>query len=138
MNRKRLTRLAALLEDYRDREAPVFDLRGWGEFKTRPAGFLWLEQRSCNTAACAVGLACASGVFAVDGLSYQQDDEGRLSPVFGGLDGWDAVKAFFQLEHDQAVRLFAEDSYDITKGETAARAVAARIRETVTATGSAN
>jgi hypothetical protein len=131
MDRQRLLRLAILLEDYRARTTPSFDLQSWGAFETRAGGFLWLEQRSCNTAACAIGLACTSGMFADDGMSYQRDDDGRLTPLFHDLDGWDAVKAFFDLEHDQAVRLFAEHSYEVTTGEPAARAVAARIREMI-------
>jgi hypothetical protein len=131
MNRERLKRLATLLEGYREGNLPGFDLQSWGEFEVRPGGFLWLGQHSCNTVACAVGLACASAVFAEDGLSYAQDKCGRLNPMFQGLEGWDAVKTFFGLDHSQAVELLAEHSYDVTKGEAAAQAVAARIREMI-------
>jgi hypothetical protein len=61
MNRERLKRLAVLLEGYRDSDVTRFDLQNWGKFESRRAGFLWLDQRSCNTAACAI--------FAEDGLS---------------------------------------------------------------------
>src|ERR1700716_1629816 len=96
MNRERLKRLAVLLEGYRDSDAPHFDLQSWGKSENHRDGFLWLGQRSCNTAACAVGLACASGIFAEDGLSYDVDKvNSGLSPVFGDLEGWTAVKSFF-------------------------------------------
>jgi hypothetical protein len=132
MNRKRLTRLALILEDYHDRNAPRLDLQNWGTSENKRRGFLWLGQRSRNKAACAVGLACASGVFADDGLSYEVDTKNSgLTPIFRDLEGWNAVKSFFDLDQVQAVRLFAEHSYEVTEGEAAARAVAARIRQMI-------
>jgi hypothetical protein len=131
MNRERLRRLAMLLDTYRDTGMPRFDLQSWGISKSRRGGFLWLRQHTCGTAACAVGLACGSGVFAGEGLTYSSDSNGGLTPMFGELEGWIAVKSFFDLEQDQAVRLFAEHSYAVTQGEAAAQAVAARIRETI-------
>ena len=132
MNRERLTRLAALLKGYRDSDAPRFDLQSWGKSESQWTGFLWLSQRSCNTAACAVGLACDSGIFAEDGLSYEVDKKnGGLTPTFRNLEGWSAVKSFFDLDQAQAVRLFAEHSYEVTEGDAAAQAVAARIRRMI-------
>jgi hypothetical protein len=131
MNRERLKRLAILLDSYRDGNAPRFDLQSWGESETQRGGFLWLRQHTCNTAACAVGLACGSGVFAEDGLSYDEDKNGGLTPAFRGAEGWNAVKSFFGLDQVQAVRLFAEHSYDVTEGEAAAQAVATRIRQMI-------
>jgi hypothetical protein len=131
MNRERLNRLATLLDAYRDSNTPRFDLQSWGKSETRRGGFLWLRQQPCNTAACAVGHACVSGVFAEDGLSYDKDKNGGLTPMFDGVEGWDAVKAFFGLNQVQVVGLFAEHSYDVTEGEAAAQAVATRIRQTI-------
>jgi hypothetical protein len=132
MNRERLKRLAELLEGYRDSDVTRFDLQNWGKFESQRAGFLWLHQRSCNTAACAVGLACGSGIFAEDGLSYDLDKINlQLTPLFRDLEGWSAVKSFFDLDQVQAVKLFAEHSYELTEGEAAARAVAARIRKMI-------
>jgi hypothetical protein len=131
MNCERLRRLAMLLDVYRDSSTPRFDLQSWGASKTQRGGFLWLRQHTCGTAACAVGLACGSGVFAEEGLTYSSDKKGGLTPMFGELEGWNAVKLFFDLEQDQAVRLFAEHSYAVTEGEAAAQAVAARIREMI-------
>jgi hypothetical protein len=132
MNRERLKRLAVLLEGYRDNGVTRFDLQNWGKFESQRAGFLWLHQRSCNTAACAVGLACDSGIFAEDGLSYELDKTNmELTPLFRDLEGWTAVKSFFDLDQVQAVKLFAQHSYELTEGEAAARAVAARIRKMI-------
>jgi hypothetical protein len=131
MHRERLERLAALLEDYRDRELPRFDLQSWGASKSRRVGRFWLREATCNTAACAVGLACSSGVFSKDGLSCETDANGAITPIFGDLEGWTAVKAFFDLDQTQAARLFAPHSYDLTEGEAAAQAVATRIQQTI-------
>jgi len=131
MNCERLERLAALLEGHRDREAPRFDLQSWGASKSRRGGFLCLREDSCNAAACAVGLACSSSVFANDGLSYEADANGAITPIFGDFQGWTAVKAFFDLDQSQAARLFAAHSYELTEGEAAPRAVATRIRQTI-------
>jgi hypothetical protein len=78
-----------------------------------------------------MGLACGSGVFAGEGLTYSADENGGLTPIFGSVEGWDAVKSFFDLDQDQAVRLFAEHSYAVTEGEAAAQAVAVRIRQMI-------
>ena len=133
MNRERLKRLAMLLDDYRDKNMPRFDLQSWGTSETQRGGFLLLRQHTCGTAACAVGLACGSGVFSVEGLTYSSDKNGGLTPIFGELEGWNAVKSFFDVDQDQAVRLFAEHSYAVTEGEAAAQAVAARIRQMIAA-----
>jgi hypothetical protein len=132
MNRESLKRLAVLLEGCRDSDVTRFDLQNWGKFEDRRAGFLWLQQHPCNTAACAVGLACGSGIFAEDGLSYEVDEITKeLTPLFRNLEGWSAVRAFFDLDQVQAVELFAGHSYAMTEGEVAARAVAARIRKMI-------
>src|SRR5215510_13767453 len=114
MNRERLKRLATLLDDYRESHGLSFDLQSWGISEERRGGFLWLRQHTCNTAVCAIGLACGSGAFLQDGLT----------PAFGDVEGWSAVKSFFDLNQDHAAMLFAEHSYEVTSGEAAAKAVA--------------
>lgn len=131
MNRERLERLAALLEGYRDRETPRFDLQSWGTSKNQRGGLFWLRKDSCGTAACAVGLACHSGAFTQDGLSHETDANGAITPMFRDFEGWTAVKAFFGLDQSQATSLFAAHSYELTDGEAAAQAVATRIRQTI-------
>jgi hypothetical protein len=51
--------------------------------------------------------------------------------LFRNLEGWSAVKSFFDLDQGQAVELFAAHSYEFTEGEVAAQAVAARIRKMI-------
>ena len=55
----------------------------------------------------------------------------ELTPLFRDLEGWSAVKSFFDLDEVQAVKLFAEHSHELTECEAAARAVAARIRKMI-------
>jgi hypothetical protein len=131
MHRERLERLATLLEDYRDRDLPRFDLQGWGASTSQRRRRLWLREDTCNTAACAVGLACSSGIFAEDGLCCEADANGAITPIFGDLEGWTAVKRFFDLDQHQASELFAAHSYELSEGEAAAQAVAMRIRQTI-------
>lgn len=78
-----------------------------------------------------MGLACDPGVFENDGLSYDVNNDCGIIPIFRDLEGWSAVKSFFDLDQIQAVRLFAEHSYEVTDGEAAAQAVAARIRQMI-------
>lgn len=130
MHRDRLERLAILLENYRESSGPRFDLGSWGTSELRRGGFLWLRKHTCNTAACAVGLACISGVFRSDGLLHAYDDLG-LYPIFDGASEWDAVRDFFDLTIRQGFRLFDKDEYRVWYGEEGARAVARRIRSMI-------
>lgn len=128
----RLSRLADLLERYDGApNAPAFDLENWGSVTVKRRGFLWLQKAECHTHACAVGLACLSGAFAADGLTFKLDPDinGGLEPVFASHAGYPAVQAFFGLTEKQAANLFSVDAYDgATRGPEAAKAVAARIR----------
>ena len=65
-------------------------------------------------------------------MSYEVDKINmELTPLLRDLEGWSAVKSFFDLDQVQAVKLFAEHSYELTEGEAAAQAVAARIRKMI-------
>jgi hypothetical protein len=87
---------------------------------------------NCNTKACAMGLFCLSGAFTKEGLGY--DLEARefggyvLNPTCRGDEGYAAAAELFEITNDDADTLFSPDSYDITKGADAERAVAARMR----------
>lgn len=64
--KKRLLRLAKLLrEDARTKKGVMFDMGTWGDFKTPQ------PTMSCNTRACAFGLAAISGKFKREGLSFK-------------------------------------------------------------------
>ena len=128
---ERLSRLADLLE--RDAEVTSrFDLTDWGTFETKRTGFLGLKKVSCNTTACAVGLACISGEFEADGLDYRVTRDNQLVPEYAGAANFAAVNRFFGLEQADSNYLFYVDSYEgATRGPAAAKAVSARLREFV-------
>jgi len=132
VNVQRLEKLALALDAYQASPgAADFDLENWTSVKKRRGGFLWLREVECGTAACAVGLACLSGIFADEGLSHYRLDDGGIVPIFGDTENWQAVQAFFGLTRKQSHRLFDSDKYEISKGPIAAAAVARRIRATV-------
>lgn len=131
METGRLERLAVLLDQHVERPgANEFDLSEWGIIATRRGGFLWLKQVECGTCACAVGLACLSGAFIEDGLRHIKDGS-HIDPLYAGLNGYAAVRAFFGLTKDQALTLFNAGHYEISAGPIAAAAVAHRIRQLV-------
>lgn len=113
INKRKLLKLAKLLEDDARRKKGIkFDLGFWGivEDKSNPL--------SCNTTACAMGLAALSGKF--KGL------EARVSPLAGGMEvvydkrafGFEAAAQLFNIPYEVAVWLFGVEYYDIEQGET--------------------
>ncbi len=132
MNRERLGSLATMLEAYKPSDdGPRFDLHSWGEFREKRGGFLWLRKHPCDTAACAVGLACISRAFQAEGLSFLRTEDLDIVPTFAGSRGWNAVRAFFDLTEKQARRLFYDRAYRVSVGEVAAKAVAKRIHSMI-------
>ena len=92
MNIERLERLSDLLfEHANDRQ---FSLDFW----------------DCGTTHCAVGLACLDPWFNEQGLVL---NESTKSPMYGKLDSWHAVEAFFELTRVQSQYIFASFSYPI-------------------------
>lgn len=143
MHKERLLRLAKLLrDDAKNKKGIKFDLGTWAAAKgTRKKKKL---RATCETSACAVGLACVSGAFASEGLNYitmpSMTESGTIviRPTYHGLQGWGAVKAFFQLENlGQAETLFSTHSYPDapTKGARGERRVAQRIEDVVAFVG---
>lgn len=129
-NAKRLLKLADLLEaDAANPTGVKFDLAYWARDLGNEVGIAV----NCNTAACAVGLACLSGVFTEDGLSWRSSCFSDLIPQFGYAEGFSAVEAFFDLSPRQADNLFLDEKYLAAerKGAVGERAVAKRIREFV-------
>lgn len=132
INVERLERLAVILDGYQPGDNRLeFDLHQWTEPKMKRGGFLWLQQVECGTKACAVGLACLSGVFASEGFSAYRNYRRRLVPTFKDKENWAAVRMFFGLSKKQALRLFEDKSYPESKGPIAANAVACRIRSMI-------
>ena len=142
MNKKRLLKLADLLEaDAKNRRGIKFDLSTWGETPNIAA----FTEPSCNTTACAIGLACVSGVFKRGGLSFKVNEEGSIIPILEStvtnywgeetstLEEFDAVDQFFDLEDRESTFLFSEEEYPRAKrkGAEGERFVAKRIRDFV-------
>lgn len=140
MNKKRLLKLADLLEA--DAENPTgvkFDLCSWGEREGLPRNRIpKTVPVDCGTTACAVGLACISGAFKKDGLSYKltsfnNGGGNNFSPRFGQYKEMEAVRQFFEIDSDQSYHLFVHWYYPraLTTGAAGEREVAKRIREMV-------
>lgn len=135
MNKRRLLKLADLLEaDAKRKRGVQFDLGTWGEFDSGEPAV------SCNTTACAMGLAALSGAFARQGLGYRtrkpygpDEEGGSIDITFKGAgDDMKATVALFGIHYAEAAWLFTPDAYDDeTTGAKAERMVAKRIRDFV-------
>lgn len=135
MNKRRLLKLATLLEkDAANPTGAKFDLAFWAQ---RPGSDLFprqLKKLDCKTAACAVGLACLSGAFKKDGLTWKSaSTENNIQPIYKGRKDFSAVDTFFGIDRSESMRLFAARSYRVTQGAAGELAVASRIREMVAA-----
>lgn len=141
MNKRRLLKLADLLEaDAKNKKGVKFDLSSWAV----PAGGIVFEgdERTvpvdCNTSACAMGLACISGAFKREGLTYEFDYSMTwngfiLEPRHEGRSGFEAAASLFDIVRSDAFFLFDPDQYppNKVKGAAAERFVAKRIRDFV-------
>lgn len=142
MEDKRLLKLADMLEaDAANEKGLKFDMRTWGSRAKDVSGNRNFEATSdfkrknevavsCDTAGCAIGLACLSGSFKRAGLSYSVSD-GYVTPTYNGLRNFYAVEAFFGLDYRDAVDLFLPESYRTRRGAKAELTVARRIRKFV-------
>jgi hypothetical protein len=142
----RLERLAKLLDDDAANEKGVkFDLGVWagpsdmvnrtfpGQPETVPV--------SCETTACAMGLAAISREFAAEGLDYKFDPRFSggyiLLPTMMDRDGelqegFGAAQELFGISYDDATYLFDPEHYDeVPTGADGERFVAQRIRDFV-------
>lgn len=124
----RLIRLQTLLvADASNPNGVSFDLSGWAW------RYVWGDEQpvavDCGTHACAVGLACISGLFAEDGLAYDLSHSGSIVPTYAGWRGWPAVEYFFGLNEDDAQWLFSPEHYVTRHGAEAELMVSARIQQ---------
>ena len=135
MNKKRLLKLADLLEaDANNKKGIKFDInviacksKTYDHFKPDE-----LPELSCGTAACAVGLACISGAFKREGLSYFIEDDGGIIPVFGEFRDWHCAEMeFFGLNEGESNFLFRDYPERKQRGAAGERYVAKRIRDFV-------
>lgn len=133
MHKRRLLKLADLLEaDAKNPNGVKFDLGTWGWSTTKP-------DVSCNTTACAMGVAALSGAFEYDGLTYFTRENGHSGILIEvecqGRRGTAAAARLFRITRRAADWLFLEDWYDdSTTGADGEFAVAKRIRDFVAGT----
>lgn len=135
MQKERLLRLAALLErNAANPKGVKFDLGIWAKDISGE------KKLDCGTTACAVGLACISGEFAAEGLTWRPrcwnerliEDCDEIVPKYGNLISGAAVEVFFDIDEHQFTWLFLPESYpEGNTGAEAERAVARRIRRFV-------
>lgn len=97
MNRRRLRKLANFLMTVKPER---FNLVNWADAKFKPD--------HCGTAACACGWAVIA--MPNSGLSFI-DSELTKSIFYNGFYGWTAIRAFFDLDTREAIRLGLEDYY---------------------------
>jgi hypothetical protein len=131
VNKRRLLKLADLLEtDAKNRKGIRFDLSTWGNVEAADKPVL-----SCNTTACAMGLAAISGIFKKQGLDYELTPSGNIAiHVKGAYGGFSAAAELFSISHDESDWLFDYPSYGEAATLTGAkgeRMVAKRIRDFV-------
>lgn len=143
MNKRRLLKLADLLEaDAKNKKGVSFDLTAWAKkrdaevpdwFSTHNFTRGEIVPVSCNTAACAWGLAAISGAFKKQGVGYMIAGSGMLLPTFEGRREIRAAIRFFDINKDQAWFLFDPEKYPAAfrKGAKGERYVAKRIRDFV-------
>ena len=137
MNKRRLWKLARLLEqDAANKHGVKFDLASWAQRNGAREFPKKVKKLDCKTTACAVGLACLSGVFAKEGFSWKpSSSDNNIVPIFEGQEDFGAVTRFFDISMNEAVTLFVDSRYYNdglpTQGAEGERAVAKRIREFV-------
>lgn len=114
MNKEALLKVAEILDKVNPEK---FDLKGW----------------KCGTTACACGHAAMDPWFYEQGFSIK-GLEPYLTISYKGLQGWDAIEEFFDLNINDSFYLFEEDSYEDgfeKNKKTPPLEVADRIREFV-------
>jgi len=129
MNKRRLLKLAALLEaDAKNRKGVRFDYQQWAYLRNEKAPI------SCDTTACALGLAAISGAFRrAGGLSYYRIFDGKIEFTVNGFltSALNAAETVFDLAAAEARFIFVPHGGDLFIGARAERAVAKKIRKFV-------
>lgn len=141
MNVERLQRMITLLErDAANPKGVKFDLGRWAA----PVGRIAYADLataapkvSCDTTACAMGLAAISGEFKAEGMSFsfQQMFDGnyQLIPTFEEHEGFGAAVEFFGIKYGEATFLFDPENYtkQCRQGAKAELVVADRIKSLI-------
>jgi len=93
------------------------DLSNWREMKGPETKKI---EMSCNTFACALGLAALDPEFQKQGLSYtflpthRDNHQGTMMPIYAGQTGWDGGALFFDISTADARYFFDPECYDGT------------------------
>lgn len=135
MQKRRLLKLADLLEkDAKNKKGIKFDMTDWGTM------FDVKKPLSCDTRACAMGLAALSGAFKRQGLTYgfvmsgDEHDVGctRINFEYKGrrTNGFSAAERLFEISMREAEYLFSPGNFD-DRGGKGEREAAKRIRDFV-------
>lgn len=139
MNKKRLLRVAEILEEHAAARKKGFNMNMWIELMKEPDGVIRGEVdlrsskkilRECGYTACAVGEACLDPKLRAQGLRFEIDDDGYGWPAYDGFEASDAVEMFFNLSDLEGAYLFLPEHYE-EKEWRSRKAVANRIREFV-------
>jgi len=128
VNKRRLLKLADLLEaDAKNKKGIKFDMTHWAYIGNSA------KPISCDTSACAMGLAALSGEYKRAGLGWKLDKYGYFKITMNGR-GWalTAAMRLFGISRKQAEYLFCESSEEGAEGE---RHVAKFIRRFVKQNG---
>lgn len=149
MRTELLLRLADLLEaDAANPNGVKFDLGDWahtfdaeGNAVSEFPKDTKMVPLTCDTAACAMGLAAISGAFKAEGLTFEiqrgYGDHGYLLPIIGHVAGFGAAQVLFDIDKHTASHLFDPDHYEKRKGADAELEVAKRLRGLVDGSWSA-
>lgn len=81
---------------------PIFDLTWWYD-----------NDDKCGTTACAIGWCCQDPWFQRQGFALGSDQgmPKLFFPKYHGLEEWEAVQKFFDLDGDEADFLFRAEAY---------------------------
>lgn len=135
MNKKRLLRVATILDKHAAARKKDFDLESYVTLKTEAKEMitnttnLHAAKRilsDCGYTACAIGEACLDSALRAQGLRFFVDMVGQGWPTYDGAEGVEAVRAFFGLNRPEVEYLFMPSEYDNWHSR---KAVSRRIRE---------
>ncbi len=135
MNVERMTRLRDLLRaDAANPKGVKFDLSSWAAraaagnrhsqyYEIVDGKPVAQPTMSCDTFACALGLACLDPSFQAEGLRFTVEDQdsisgnSRMMPYFNGETHFEAGAEFFGISLEDSNYLFDPESYDGTPRE---------------------
>lgn len=109
MNKRRLRVLRDHLKTVPKKH---FNLSDWVEIDGGEIKNGAIANVGCGTTACAMGWAASIPEFSKAGLKLAREF-GYIAPFYEGLDGFEAARAFFDIDYMDAVYLFAPGQYPL-------------------------